>query len=80
MFCLFVSEPDDVSFVQWLTFPHSEDNDHDDGDDDSDDDYDGDRANDDDDNFVQWTQFSLPHNPGCPRALARTRITQKYSS
>ena len=79
MFCLFVFEPGDVSFFQWWTFSRSDDNDNDDGDNDSDDD-DGDRANDDDDNFVQWTQFSLPHNPGCPRALARTRITQKYSS
>ena len=30
----------------------------------------GKNVNVDDLNVVRWTQFSLPHNPGCPRALA----------
>ena len=58
------------------SYDDNENNNHDDNVNDDDDD----NVDDDDDDFVQWTQFSLPHNPGCPRALARTRITQKYSS
>ena len=30
----------------------------------------GKNVNVDDLNVVRWTQFSLPHNPGCPRAVA----------
>ena len=45
----------------------------------SDNDQDDKYDDDEDDDVVQWTQFSLPHNPGCPQALGRTCITQKYS-